>query len=86
MIEIMSQILKETIGNATLYCEDCLEVLTHLAEEGVKIDAVITDPPYSSGGQFRGDRTQKTSTKYVQTDSRLTVRWTPEAGQPGMLY
>lgn len=31
------------------------------------VDAVITDPPYSSGGQFRGDRTQGVQTKYVQT-------------------
>jgi len=34
------------IGNATLYLGDCLEILPML--EGV--DAVVTDPPYSSGG------------------------------------
>lgn len=28
------------------------------------VDAIVTDPPYSSGGQFRGDRTGKTSEKY----------------------
>jgi site-specific DNA-methyltransferase (adenine-specific) len=32
-------------------------------------DAVITDPPYSSGGFTRGDRTQPVATKYVQTGS-----------------
>ena len=58
------------IGDATLYCGDCLEILPTLG----KVDAVVTDPPYSSGGQFRGDRTQKTTTKYVQTDSILTAR------------
>ena len=31
------------IGNATLYCGDCLEILPHL--KGV--DAVVTDPPYA---------------------------------------
>jgi site-specific DNA-methyltransferase (adenine-specific) len=31
-------------------------------------DAVITDPPYSSGGQFRGDRTASTGTKYLRGD------------------
>lgn len=36
----------ETIGNATLYLADCREVLPTLP----KVDAVITDPPYSSGG------------------------------------
>lgn len=33
---------KETIGNATLYLGDCLEILPTLE----KVDAVITDPPY----------------------------------------
>lgn len=32
----------ETIGNATLYLGDCLEILPTLP----KADAVITDPPY----------------------------------------
>lgn len=31
-----------TIGHATLYCGDCLEILPHLGG----IDAVVTDPPY----------------------------------------
>lgn len=39
------------------------------------VDTVITDPPYSSGGQFRGDRMGTTTTKYVNSDSgaRQTV-------------
>lgn len=32
-------------------------------EDG-SVDMVLTDPPYSSGGQFRGDRTRRTSDKY----------------------
>lgn len=56
---------KEVIGNATLYLADCLEVIPSLSD----VDAVITDPPYSSGGQFRGDRAQDTRVKYVQSDS-----------------
>ncbi len=35
----------ETIGNATLYLGDCLEILPTLP----KVDAVITDPPYGIG-------------------------------------
>jgi site-specific DNA-methyltransferase (adenine-specific) len=31
-------------------------------------DAIITDPPYSSGGAFRGDRMSNTNTKYTQGD------------------
>lgn len=53
---------------ATLYRGDALAILPQL--EGGSVDAVITDPPYSSGGQFRGDRTQGAHQKYVQTDSR----------------
>jgi len=33
------------------------------------VDAVITDPPYSSGGKFRGDRTAATGDKYVQSST-----------------
>jgi site-specific DNA-methyltransferase (adenine-specific) len=36
----------ETIGDATLYLGDCLEILPTLG----KVDAVVTDPPYCSGG------------------------------------
>ena len=34
-----------TIGNATLYCGDCMDILPTLG----KVDAVITDPPYGIG-------------------------------------
>lgn len=34
------------------------------------VDALITDPPYSSGGAFRGDRNASTTVKYVQTGTR----------------
>ena len=33
------------IGNATLYCGDCREILSTLP----KVDAVVTDPPYGIG-------------------------------------
>jgi site-specific DNA-methyltransferase (adenine-specific) len=35
------------------------------------IDAVVTDSPYSSGGQFRGDRSGATSQKYQQNGTKL---------------
>lgn len=57
----------ETIGSATVYLGDSLQVLQSLAAGTV--DAVITDPPYSSGGAFRGDRAQDTKTKYLSSDS-----------------
>src|SRR6056297_912315 len=61
---------KEQIGDATLYLGDCRAVLGHLSG----IDAVITDPPYSGGGMYRSDRTQKTSDKYVQSGAVETIR------------
>jgi len=35
----------ETIGDATLYCADCRDVLPTL----IGVDAVVTDPPYGTG-------------------------------------
>jgi site-specific DNA-methyltransferase (adenine-specific) len=48
------------IGRATLYLGDCMAVMPKLKT----FDALITDPPYSSGGMMRGDRMQSTSSKY----------------------
>lgn len=56
--------------SVTIYHGDCREIMPMLGP----VDAVITDPPYSSGGQFRGDRTQKPSVKYINTDSVWTCR------------
>jgi site-specific DNA-methyltransferase (adenine-specific) len=52
----------------TLHQGEALRVLRSLATASV--DAVITDPPYSSGGFTRGDRTGTTTTKYVLTSSK----------------
>lgn len=49
----------------TLYHGDALTILPTLTGIG----AVVTDPPYSSGGQYRGDRTQPTGAKYVNSDT-----------------
>ena len=40
----------ETIGDATLYLGDCLEILPTLE----KVDAVVTDPPYGIGFRYEG--------------------------------
>lgn len=52
---------KQIIGNATLYCGDSLEVLPTLSPG---FDAVITDPPYSSGGVHSGQRAMPPASKY----------------------
>jgi site-specific DNA-methyltransferase (adenine-specific) len=52
----------------TLYRADALSVLSSLADASV--DGLITDPPYSSGGQFRGDRAGVSREKYHRGDSK----------------
>lgn len=55
----------------TIYHGDSFDILHDLSGVG----AVITDPPYSSGGAFRGDRAMQTSVKYVNSD---TLQYRPE--------
>lgn len=45
---------------------DCLEGLAQVPDNSV--DMILTDPPYSSGGAFAGDRRSRTGTKYTATD------------------
>ncbi len=49
-----------TIGNATLYRADCLEVLPTLP----KVDAVITDPPYNVGKNYGTHNDAMTDEQY----------------------
>lgn len=57
-----------TIGLATLYLGDCMDVLRSL--DAASVDALITDPPYSSGGLMRSDRVNASAvSKYVQNGS-----------------
>ena len=50
----------------TLYKGDALEILPRLEP----FAALVTDPPYSSGGMVRGDRMQATRAKYQSTDAK----------------
>lgn len=52
---------KVQIGDATLYCGDSLLIVPTLG----MVDALVTDPPYSSGGTFRSDRAKSTQDKYI---------------------
>jgi site-specific DNA-methyltransferase (adenine-specific) len=49
----------------TIYHGDALDVLPTLSGVG----AVVTDPPYSSGGAMRSDRMTSTVTKYVNSST-----------------
>lgn len=61
----------EKIGGATLYLGDCLDILPELTE---KADIIITDPPYSSGGLMRSDRSANSGAKYT------SKKWLPFSG------
>ena len=52
-------------GPVKIYHGDAMEFFSDI-EDGIA-DAVICDPPYSSGGMFRGDRMIDSRTKYVST-------------------
>jgi len=63
---------------------DAVLVLPRLPDRSV--DVVLTDPPYCSGGMFRGDRSQRAAVKYSQAadpmdfpgdsrDQRSFVAW-----------
>lgn len=52
--------------NITLWQGDCLEQMANIPDGSV--DMVLTDPPYSSGGLFAGDRKASTRSKYTDDD------------------
>jgi site-specific DNA-methyltransferase (adenine-specific) len=63
------------LGEHRMVCGDCTDkAVVEAVMRGEGIDALITDPPYSSGGQFRSDRSQSTREKYVQSGTRVTRR------------
>jgi len=53
--------------HTTIYLGDCVEVLTHF--ESNSFDAVITDPPYCSGGATLNQKSASTAKKYTSSKS-----------------
>jgi len=64
----MTRFHLEALRGADLYLGDALEVLPTL--KPASFGAVLTDPPYSSGGSFRSDRAMPTSAKYQSSEHR----------------
>jgi site-specific DNA-methyltransferase (adenine-specific) len=52
---------------------DCLAELHNIPDDS--IDMVLTDPPYSSGGLFAGNRKQDTRTKYTSSKDNGAARF-----------
>lgn len=69
--------------DVTLYHGEALGLLRELPDESV--DAVLTDPPYSSGGMMRNDRTMPLRRKYHE--SRRLLEFTGDnRDQHGFAY
>lgn len=56
-----------------LFNGDCLQQLANIPDSS--IDMVLTDPPYSSGGLFAGNRKQDTRTKYTSAEHNGAARF-----------
>ena len=64
--------LLNSSSQTTLYTGDALTVMRELPS--ATVDAVIADPPYSSGGTTPSDRTSHTARgKYVSSNARHTL-------------
>ncbi len=57
---------------------DCLERLTEIPDGSVHM--VLTDPPYSSGGLFAGDRKRDTRVKYIGNEFNGAARFRSFSG------
>lgn len=57
---------------------DCLEQMRDIAPNSV--DMVLTDPPYSSGGTFTGDRQASTKEKYCDSKYNGAARFQSFSG------
>jgi len=64
--------VKERYGKqgARLIQGETIATLRQLIDDGEQFDALLTDPPYSSGGLHIGAKSIATTTKYQQTQSR----------------
>lgn len=56
------------LAGADLHRGDCLAVIPGLQGQ---FDAIVTDPPYSSGGKSKGDRARSTGQKYLNSGASV---------------
>lgn len=62
----------------TLLQGDCLELMQDIPDGS--LDMILTDPPYSSGGLFAGDRKSSTKTKYTAKEFNGAARFQSFSG------
>jgi DNA modification methylase len=75
---------KVTIGDATLYCGDCLAILPTLPP----VDAVITDPPYGIGANRMtlGKGKKDFDRGGAWDDERPDVSWIPKTANKWCIW
>jgi site-specific DNA-methyltransferase (adenine-specific) len=52
-----------------LYHDDCLRTMASLGSRGERFTAIVTDPPYCSGGMTVASRNKSTASKYTNASS-----------------
>jgi len=52
---------------------DALDAMNDLHDQGIVVSAVVTDPPYSSGGSMRSDRMQNVVNKYQSSTAKRSL-------------
>lgn len=60
---------------AKIICGDALETLDRLADAGEKFDALLTDPPYCSGGMSISARRVSCKTKYYTAPRQENIEY-----------
>lgn len=58
-----------------LYCGDCLEIMPQLIAEGVKVEAVVTDPPYGIRDKLLGGSYGACVRDGVLWDTKADQNW-----------
>lgn len=53
VVELEAQVINQ-IGKCTLINEDCITAMDKLIAEGIKVDCILTDPPYEYGSSRGG--------------------------------
>jgi len=73
-----------TIGDATLYCGCCLEVMAGMDADSV--DAIVTDPPYFKVKNESWDQQWDTPTTFLEWVGRLCEQFDRILKPNGSLY
>lgn len=71
---------------AKVICGDALVELARLADEGARFDALLTDPPYCSGGVTPAERRKSTTTKYYESPRAQNVDYDDAQDQVAFMF